>query len=228
MPRTRSGKVYSIAPSTPPSAPPAKNTSFETHLLSQASSKNPEVRCMSLLTYILYRLKKAENVGEKLKYSCIAENVLLNGGSSTLGKTTVQNETALLWVLANIASITEGMLISTEWARLHKNLTKLAHSIITLSPNTKEFEHRNNNRINAFFWAIYLPHPGRDCPEKLRSCLYGIAQHILRKYAKKGWSIANLELMWSPLHGCKTGRKYTTTTLLPPRMREFMNTKCVY
>jgi hypothetical protein len=223
MARTRSGKVYSIAPS-----PPTEDTSFETHLLSQASSKNPEVRSLSLLTYILYRIKKAENVRDKLKYSCIAEKVLLNGGSTTLGKTTVQNDTALLWVLAILGRITEKMLVTTEWARLHKNLTKLAHSIISLATNPTEFEHRNDAGVNAFFWVVYLLLPLRAWHIKSLSSFYGIAQHILHKYAKNKWSVANLELMWSPLRGCKTGKKYTTTTLLPPRMREFMNTECVY
>ena len=221
MTRTRSGKVYSIAPAPAPVPVPAPAAPEpKENPLSDQVNKG-----LSILSYLLYRMKMVEDVNDKLNFCSIAESVILSGGSATVGHVSGFGETALMWVIVELGLFSEKMLADAEWALLHKNLTKLAHSIITHATDATEFEQRNRNGVSPFFWTLFKAQ--RPAPVKTRKSLYSIAHHILRKYAKKRWSIGNLELMWSPLRDCKTGRKYTTTTLMTPYMRNVIGSKCV-
>ena len=228
MVRTRSGKVYSIAPTLAPLPPPSpkEDLFLETMRLLRESPTTGEARDLSPLSYTIYMISKTGEVASKLKYCRIAENIILSGGSRTIGHVSPMGDTALQWVISvmdAINGINGRKLDSAEWVRLNKNLIKLAHSIITYTVNATEFEQRNSRGVSPLFWALRLCH--LDIPIDMILSLRGIIHHILRKYAKKRWSTKHLELTWSS--ATDPTKKYTTNDFLTSDMRDFIKTKCV-
>ena len=231
MSRTRSGKVYSTNPvqtpvQTPVLAPvitPKKNPVLERM---ERLYRGTGVFCnnLSLLQYLISRVRQTKDVNDKLTFCNIAENVIHTVGTDAVGYgSKFRNDTTLLWAISTLISIDKEFSgeKSTKSELLLKNLTRLAHSIITYATDTTEYELRNNSSANAFYWALYGLNK-RTLTDTTHRALGGIVHHILRKYAKNGWSVKHLHSQWRK----RDGKKYTTRCFLPSSMLEFMTTKC--